>query len=338
MKSKFISIVLVICASLFALPAASATDLKSGGSTFSANFIEQCRTKFSKETNLILNYTPNGSGAGRNFFTQKITDFAISDTPFGASDIKPNEPFLYVPLVSGPIAVVYRLDGYNSRVKLSKEVLAKIFAGEIKMWNDPQIAKLNSGKLPKTRITVVYRSDGSGTSEVFTSYLNAVAPNIWTKPGHKTFATAFPGNINNHIGYFQSSNGSTLVATTQATLNGSISYNEVSYVRNLKSALIENEAGRFIGPTPSATSSFLSSVKFDSNGVAPLNFKNSSKYSYNIVTFAYAISYEKPAKNGSLIKQFLNFALDKCNNIEGYAPVKGNALKVAKSQVNKISN
>lgn len=338
MRSKSITLVLALIASLFAVPAASATDLKSGGSTFSANFVEQCRTRFAKETGLILNYTPNGSGAGRNFFTQKITDFAISDTPFSSNDVKPNEPFLYVPIVSGPIAVVYKLDGYAGRIKLSKEALAKIFAGQIKMWNDPQIAKINPGKLPKTKIIVLYRSDGSGTSEVFTSYLNSVAPSVWTKPGSKTFASAFPGDMNDHFGYFQSANGSTLIATTQANLNGSISYNEVSYVRNLKSALIENETGRFMGPTQSATSSFLSNVKFDNNGVSPLNFKNPSKYSYNIVTFAYAISYEKPSKNGALIKKFLNFALDRCNNIEGYAPIKGSALKVAKSQISKISN
>ncbi len=184
----------------------------------------------------------------------------------------------------------------------------------------------------------MYRSDGSGTSDVFTSYLNSVAPSVWTKPGSKTFVSAFPGDMNDHFGYFQSANGSTLIATTQANLNGSISYNEVSYVRNLKSALIENETGRFMGPTQSATSSFLSNVKFDNNGVSPLNFKNPSKYSYNIVTFAYAISYEKPSKNGALIKKFLNFALDRCNNIEGYAPIKGSALKVAKSQISKISN
>jgi phosphate transport system substrate-binding protein len=338
MRSKSIILVLALIASLFALPAASATELKSGGSTFSANFMEQCRTRYAKETGLVLNYTASGSGAGRNFLNNKLIDFAVSDTPYGTSDAKPKEEILYIPIVSGPLAVVYNLPQYKTRLKLSKELVAKIFAGQITMWNDPEIQKLNVGKLPKLRITIIFRSDGSGSSEVFTSYLNSVAPNIWTKPGSKTFATAFPGNINNYLGYFQSVNGSTQVAFTQATMPGSISYNEVSYVRNLKSALIENESGRFIGPTTSAVSSFLSGLKFNSDGSASLNYKNPSKTSYNISTFAYAIAYVKSGEKAEEIKKYLLFSLSKCNNISGYAPISGNALKVAKSQVSKISN
>lgn len=337
MRSKSIILVLALIASFFALPAASATELKSGGSTFSANFMEQCRTRYAKETGTILNYTANGSGAGRNFLNNKIIDFAVSDTPYGVADAKPKEEILYVPLVSGPIAIVYNLPKYKTRLKLSKEIVAKIFSGQITMWNDPQIQKLNASKLPKLKITVVYRSDGSGSSEVFTSYLNAVAPTIWTKPGNKTFTTAFPGDINKHIGYFQSVNGSTQVAFTQSTIPGSISYNEVSYVRNLKSALLENESGRYIAPTRSAASAFLSGLKFNSDGSASLDYKNTSRRSYNISTFAYAIAYVKSGEKSEEIKKYLLFALSKCNNISGYAPISGNALKVAKSQISKIS-
>jgi phosphate transport system substrate-binding protein len=335
MRSKSI-IILALVASLFSIPAVSATDLKGAGSTFSASFVDKCRVLYAQQKGITLNYSPNGSGAGRNFFNNKLVDFAISDTPYSSLDKKPAEDFLYVPLVSGPVAIVYNLPQYKIRLKLSKEVLAKIFAGQITMWNDPQIAKLNTGKLPNLRITVVYRSDGSGTSEVFTSYLNAVAPKIWTKPGNKTFVTAFPGNINDFTGYYQSANGSTQVVFTQSTLPGSIAYNEVSYVKNMKAALIENEAGMFMSPTISATSSFLSGLKFNADGTAELNYLSKSRNSYNISTFAYGVAYVKSGANANLIKDFFTFAVTKCNKIDGYASISGNALKVAKAQLNKI--
>lgn len=335
MRSKSI-IILALVASLFSIPAASADQIKGSGSTFSASFVDKCRVLYGQQTGHVVNYTPNGSGAGRNFFNNKLVDFSISDTPYSSADKKPTEEFVYVPLVSGPVAIVYNLPQYKVRLKLSKEVLAKIFAGQITMWNDPQITKINTGKLPNLRITVVYRSDGSGTSEVFTSYLNAVAPKIWTKPGSKTFVSAFPGNINDFVGYYQGVNGSTQIAFTQATIPGTISYNEVSYVRNMKAALIENEAGMFMSPTISATSSFLSGLKFNADGTAVLDYLSKSRNSYNISTFAYGIAYIKSGANANLIKDFFTFAVTKCNKIDGYASISGNALKVAKAQINKI--
>lgn len=334
MKLKlFISFLLIT--SLF-IPTAHATDLKGAGSTFSANFIDKCRVMYAQQTGKIVNYTPNGSGAGRNFFNNKIVDFAVSDTPYSSLDRKPTDEFLYVPVVAGPIAVVYNLKGYNIKIKLTKEVVAKIFAGQITMWNDPEIQKLNVGKLPKTKITVVYRVDGSGTSEVFTSYLNAVAPHIWTKPGNKTFSSAFPGNINSYLGGFQSASGSTQVSVVQSTINGSIAYNEISYVGNFKAASIENEAGKFMSPTPGAAAAFLSSLKFNTDGSTSLNYKNTNKFAYNISTFAYAIAYTDSKEKAGTIREFLTYAITKCNKIEGYAPITGNALKVAKSQITKI--
>lgn len=337
MKLKVLISMLVIIASLFYTMPANAENLAAAGSTFSGNFMDKCRTEYAKAGKGTILYTPNGSGAGRNFFNNKLVDFAVSDTPYGPNDSKPKEEFLYVPLVSGPVAVVYNLPNYKVRLKLSKDVLAKIFSGQIKMWNDPEIAKINPGKLPNLRITVVYRADGSGTSEVFTSYLNSVVPTIWNKPGSKNFTNAFPGNINDFAGFFQSASGSTQIAFLQSKTLGSIAYNEVSYVRGMQSALIENESNHFVAPTTNAAASFLSGLKFNQDGSAILNYKNTATASYNISTFAYAIVWKNNGTKSSDIKDFLNFALDKCINIDGYASIKGAALKVAKSQVAKIN-
>jgi phosphate transport system substrate-binding protein len=212
------------------------------------------------------------------------------------------------------------------------------------MWNDPQILKENlvSGKLPKipaTKIRVVYRIDGSGTSEVFTSYLNAVAPSIWTKPGNKNFNNAFPGDIAK--AYMTSASGSHGIAMVQGSTNGSIGYNEISYARGLKTASIENEAGRFVQPTVSAASVFLGDFIADKSGVAKINYKNTNKLSYNISTFTYGVAYkEKNSKNDS-VKRFFNFMLDTCGKKAedlGYSPIRSAMLKFSKARVAEISS
>lgn len=334
MKLKLIVAMLTFTVSLLSLPAASAeSSLNGAGSTFALNFVDKCRVLYVQQTGNLINYSANGSGAGRNFLTNNLVDFAVSDAPYSKSDNQPSKEILYVPLVAGPIAIVYNLPDYKTRLKLNKQTLAKIFAGQITMWNDPEIQKINVGKLPNLKITVVYRQDGSGTSEVFTSYLNSVAPSIWTKKGNKDFRSAFPGTMNP---YFQAVSGSTQIAATQKMFKGSIGYNEVSYARDLKTAGIENEAGKFTYPTPSAAANFLSQISFNENGSGVINYKNKSPYSYNISTFAYAIAYKESGDKAKDIRDFLTFALAKCNNVDGYAPITANALKVAKLQIAKI--
>lgn len=336
MKLKLFIFMLILITNLSFSSAHAENSLQGSGSTFAGNFMDKCRTDYAKAGLGFVGYTGNGSGVGRNFLVKELVDFSVSDVPFGPNDVQPKKEIVYVPIVAGPIAVAYNLPTYKTRLKLSKEVLAKIFAGKITVWNDPEIQKLNTEKLPKTKITVVFRSDGSGTSEVFTSYLNSVAPQIWIKSGSKTFSSAFPGDINKFAGRFQNANGSTQIGFVQKQFVGSISYNEVTYTKGLGTALIENEAGIFMAPTSNATASFLSGLKFNLNGTAPLNYKNPSKNSYNLSTFSYAIAYKNSGERAKEIKSFLNFALTKCKNIDGYANISGNALRVSEKQIAKI--
>lgn len=335
MKKYILATLIALSTSL--IPSmANATNLTGNGSTFAANFIEQCRVMYQRDTGNSIQYIANGSGAGRNAFNNSLVNFAVSDVPYAKTDAQPPKEIIYVPLVAGPVAVIYNLPGYKGQLRLSKSVLSKIFAGQIKMWNDPQIQKLNSVKLPKMRIFVIYRADGSGTSEVFTSYLNSVAPLVWNKPGNKTFSSAFPSDINKFVPYFQAVSGSAQVAATQLLFKGSIAYNEVSYARTLKAALIENESGKFIAPTPAASASFLSKLQFNEDGSAVLNYRNPSPVAYNISTFSYGIAYKESGEAASDIKLFFAYAITKCNKINGYAPIVGNALTVAKKQIMKI--
>jgi phosphate transport system substrate-binding protein len=330
MKTKLLMITLI--SSVLFIPTAEAADLTGSGSTFASNFIEKCRVTYAATGNNI-SYTPNGSSSGKNQLALGLNDFAISDVPYGSSEIKPKKDFIYVPIVAGPIAISYKLDGYRGQVKLTKENLAKIFAGEITKWNDPLLKKNNPSKLPAKKIIVIYRADGSGTSEVFTTYLNTVAKDIWNKPANKSFSTAYPGNINEKLGSFVSASGSQGVAMLQSKTDGSIAYNEVSFTKPFGVAYVENGAGSFVKPTVNAASRFLSEFTTNANGTINPNYNNPNKMAYNISTFSYGI-----ATIGSIdVAKFFTFAITKCKATEfGYSPISGNALKLAKSQIAKI--
>jgi len=346
MKLKFIvlPVTLAIIANVFFITNSYADNLQGAGSTFAANFVDRCRVEFMKSTGDSVVYGATGSGAGKNMFSNGITDFVMSDVPYSSSEVKPSKEFTYVPLVAGPIGIIYKLDGYKITLKMSRDTLAKVFAGQITMWNDPQILKENligtkTPKIPATKIRVVYRIDGSGTSEVFTSYLNAVAPSIWNKPGNKNFNNAFPGDISKQ--YMNSASGSHGIAMVQGTTDGSISYNEISYARGLKTVSVENEAGKFMQPTVSAASVFLGDFVPDKSGVVKINYKNPNKLSYNISTFTYGIAYkEKNSKNDS-VKKFFNFMLDTCGKKAedlGYSSIRGIMLKFSKARAAEISS
>jgi len=164
------------------------SDLTAEGSTAQQNAI----ALFNEEWALLcpgkdLAYNPTGSGAGREQFIASHVDFAGSDSPLSHDQIDPaakrcNEnPAWHLPMVFGPVALAYHLDGVNS-LAVNADVLAKVFSGGITDWNDPAIAALNPGvALPDTKISPIYRSDSSGTTDNFQKYLAAAAPKSWTR-------------------------------------------------------------------------------------------------------------------------------------------------------------
>ena len=220
--SRFI--VAAIAASLLIAQPAHADQLTGSGSSFIANFINECRVQYGKASGHNIEYTPLGSGAGINMFMQGTVDFAASDV--AASQTNKTKEFVYVPLIAGPIAIAYRIDGYKGKIQLKKETLAKIFAGDITKWNDPQIVKDNTikkvkPKLPDLQIMVFYRADSSGTTQIVTEYFNTVAPSIWTKTPNKAFTQAFPKS-QLPLGTFSSVAGTNLMASSVAKTNGAI--------------------------------------------------------------------------------------------------------------------
>jgi phosphate transport system substrate-binding protein len=170
----------VYCGGKSALTAEGSTAQQNAIALFNADWAQLCRGK-------QLAYNPTGSGAGRDQFIAGHVDFAGSDSPLSRDQIDPaakrcnGNPAWHLPMVFGPVAVAYHLDGVKQLV-VNADILAKIFSGGITDWNDPAIVKLNPGvSLPDTRVSPIYRSDSSGTTDNFQKYLATAAPNSWTR-------------------------------------------------------------------------------------------------------------------------------------------------------------
>ena len=342
MKLK-LSIIAALAASVILAPSTIASEQITGsGSSFIANYLDACRISYAKSTGNIVTYSSLGSGAGRNQISNKVIDFAGSDTPFASNEQQPEE-YVYVPFIAGPIAIIYRLDGYNKPIQISKNTLAKIFAGKIKKWNDKSIVKDNTikgikPKLPSTPLRIAFRSDGSGTSQIFTEYFNAVNPNIWKNPGNKDFRSAFPGTIPVSA---QSGSGSHGVVMLTRQMNGVITYAELSYASGLKVALIENLAGKFVKPNAKSASEFLSNFRKGENGLINANYNNPNPLAYNISAFSYIIALKQKTPQNSAVKEFLSFSINKCTKDAiklGYAPLSGPARTLAKLKISEISS
>jgi phosphate transport system substrate-binding protein len=314
--------------------------LTGSGSTFVKNYIEACAPDFRKESGANVSYGAGGSGKGRADISNKTVDFAVSDTPF--SEGTAPSGLIHIPVIAGPIAISYRLDGFDGELKLTRQALAGIFAGEITKWNDAQITAANPGAtLPGKAISVYYRQDSSGTSGVFTGYLSAVANSLWNKGSNSDFRAAFPGKIPTS-GTFQAASGSDAVSQGVQGKDGAITYAEASYAsqRDLKVALIENEAGEFVAPTPEAAAKFLGTSTPNEDGIIDADYKNADEGSYNITAFAYALVYEKTAKATEL-KRFLEFLVSTCASNRAialdYAPLEGAALSSSQALIARIS-
>src|SRR6266550_9149114 len=160
--------------------------LTGAGATFPAPIYEQWFKDFQQvESGAKINYQAIGSGGGVDAFTTQTVDFGASDAPLQADEIKAlPAPYIELPTVLGGVVIAYNVSGLDSGLKLDGDTAAKIFLGDIRTWNDPAIAALNSGmSLPSTPISVVHRSDESGTTFVYTSWLSSQSKDWETKVG-----------------------------------------------------------------------------------------------------------------------------------------------------------
>ena len=310
--------------------------VNGAGSTFAAPVYQQWSSEL-KSQGITLNYQAVGSGAGVASWTAGTADFAGSDpalTPDDKKAAKKGEP-VQVPVFFGAITVAYNLSGVKSGLKLDGKTIADIFSGKVKKWNDPEIAALNSGaSLPSGNITIVHRSDESGTTKGFTTFLSDTSPTWKSKIGADKTVKWPTGT---------GAKGNDGVAAAVKQTASSIGYVEEAYAlqNNFTVADVKNSAGKFVAPTLDSTTAAGNGLKIPPDlGISAINSANPDAYPIASQTFIDV--YKDPCKagmsqgNAKALGAFLNFALDKGQGELGqlyYAKLPADILAKSKAAV-----
>lgn len=316
---------------------AHAADLTGSGSSFAFKYITACKAGSGHN----VTYSSTGSGTGRSNFNDSQTDFGASDSAQALS--KATGKYQYVPVIGGPVAILYNVPEVKTQIKLDAPTLAKILRGSIESWNDGAIVALNPGiTLPNKRIIVVYRSGSSGTSENMTDYLNQVAKTEWPKAKSSTFANSAPALPRGGKG---AANAQVLVSTVKST-KYAIGYADLSdsLASKLPVAAVKNENGEFVAPTSESAGKFLGD--FDApnplTGVT-LDFTKKIAGAYNMSLFTYLITPVaggmKSGTNVAAVKELTSYLLNgKCTEGVklGYTPITGKLLTASQALVEKI--
>ena len=314
---------------LVATTPAHAANLQGSGASFPALLIEACKAPFAAATSHTFTYSAAGSGKGRSDSDKSLGDFWFTDAPHTASSKRSS--IIHVPAVAAPIAILHNVPN-SKTLQFSAETLAKIFSGQITMWNDPQILADNNRTnttviysknadgslkkdakgdpivlksrtltskviLPNKKIQVVYLSDNSGTSENFTNFLNKSAPSVWTKAKSGTFKDSFPGNINDisNLGRIVGASSSSGVTQQAGKTPYSITYAEGSYAKanKLKVANVINPAGASVAPDSTGVSAFLAQASQDANGYLTFDYATKEKGAYPLGIVSYLLADTK---------------------------------------------
>jgi len=306
MKEKMAVIFVVALAFLPAVD--SAMTILGAGASFPYPLIAKWSYEYNRlHPEVQITYQSIGSGGGIKQITERTVDFGASDAPLTPEEGKAAPGLLHIPETLGAVVLAYNLPGV-SEMKLSGEVVAKIFLGQIKRWNDPAIKALNPGlNLPATDIVVVHRSDGSGTTFVFSDYLSSVSGE-WRSSVGKGKALNWPTGMG--------AKGNEGVSGMISQLPYSIGYIELTYAlqNGIRYAKMQNKAGSFVDANATTIKNAAAAVKLpegnkDWSGVSIVNAPG--KDSYPISTFSYLLVYseQKDPVKGKALVDFLTWAV-----------------------------
>ena len=317
--------------------AAAQTTINGAGATFPNPLYSKWFSEYNKLKQVQINYQPIGSGGGIRQLSNQTVFFGATDGPMTPEQMQqaPGK-ILHLPTVLGAVVPVYNLPGTQGEIKFNGPVIADIFLGKITKWNDPAIAKLNAGmQLPSTDITVVHRSDGSGTSYIWVDYLAKVSPEWLKKVGVNTSV-----NWPNGLG----GKGNEGVAGLVQQTPGSLGYVELIYALQNKIAYasVQNAEGEFVRATiQSVTAAAGAAVKN-----MPKDFRVSitnapGKGVYPISSFTWLLLYENPKDKGQskAMVDFVRWALTDGQKFApglGYAPLPAEIVKLEMEALNTI--
>ena len=321
--------------------AASASGtINAAGSTFQTNFQQAAIAAFkSSNPSITVNYDPVGSGTGRADLYKNTVLFAGSDSPIPskeASEVPAGKTVLYFPVQIGPIAIAYNLPGVSG-LKLDPTVLAQIFQGQIKTWNDPAIKALNSGlNLPSTAITLAVRSDSSGTTANFSQYLVDAAGSAW-KLGTSSTIT-WPSTA-------RAGDGGSGLAQIVKTTTGAIGYVDFSTATasGLSAASIKNSAGDYVAPSPTSAAAAATHVTPKSD-LTFLTVDEPGATSYPITYQSWDLVYsvQPNANDVALLKAYLGYLLSSTGQqlltSLNLAPLPASIDSAATAQLSQITS
>lgn len=304
------------------LALASDVAITAAGASFPAPLYQRWFQDFNKiNPKVQINYQSVGSGAGVEQFTKGTVDFGASDTAMKDDEIAKvpaDKGVILLPMTAGSIVIGYNLADVPE-LKLPRDVYVDIFAGKITKWNDPKIAAANPGaKLPDQAITIVHRSDGSGTSAVFTKHLSAISPD-WKAAVGDGKTVQWPVGVG--------AKGNEGVTAQVLQTAGSIGYVEYGYAKNnnLKFASLQNKAGTFVAPNDESASAALATVPLPENLRAFIEDPEGAK-SYPIVTYTWMLVPKKVAdpNKAKAIEAMIEYGLTEGQKVSselGYVPL-----------------
>jgi phosphate transport system substrate-binding protein len=314
--------------------------INGAGSTFAAPIYQQWGNAL-KDKGITVNYQPVGSGAGIAQLAAGTADFGASDpalTPEDRATFKKGE-VTQIPMAFGAITVSYNLSGVKKGLKLDGATIADIFLGKVKKWNDPAIAKLNPGvKLPGDSITVVHRSDESGTTKGFTGFLGAYSKEWASKVGSDKTVKWPTGT---------GAKGNDGVAAAVKQQSGAVGYVEEAFAlqNNFTTAAVKNKTGKFVEPTLQTTTAAGQGVKVPKDlGISIIDSPNAAAYPISSQTFV--VVYKDLCKGGldkgkaSSVKGFLDYGLGEGQSVLGqlqYARLPAPLLKKSKAAANSLT-
>ena len=315
-----------------------AQELSGAGATFPLPFYNVVFEKFAEVNGDVVAYGGIGSGGGVRNLRDKIVDFAGSDAFLSDKEMAEMAPVVHIPTCMGAVVLAYNLDGVKE-LKLSGEIIADIFAGNIKMWNDERLVALNPDvKLPNESIIPVFRSDGSGTTFVFTDYLTKVSP-MWKEKYGAGKSVNFPSG--------QAAKGNPGVAGVIKQTKNSIGYvgSEYAFAQKIPYAKIKNQRGEIVEPNAA-------SISAAASGVIPADTRCSitnadAKGAYPISTFTWMIIYkeqnysDRSKEQAMATLDLLQYILsDEAQNITSevhYAPLPAKAKELSMTNLKSVT-
>jgi phosphate transport system substrate-binding protein len=315
-----------------------AKTLVGAGSTLVAPLVSVWQPEYNTKTGVAITYGAIGSGGGIEQITARTVNFGASDAPMTTSQATACKNCLEIPWALAGVGIAYNVKGVSTGLHFTGPVLAKIWMGQIKTWDDPAIKALNPGvSLPSTPIVPVHRTDGSGDTFAFTNYLSKVSPDFASKIGNAV-TVAWPGGIGGK--------GNSGVGGALSSTNGSIAYITMAYVlaNKFDYGLVENAAGKF--PTPNVSSILAAAAAQTSvptggkEGISITDPPASAPAAYPISTFTYVLVPIDTSSNvATSLKAFINWALtdgQKDGPKLDFAPLPSNVVSAAQADVNLI--